>query len=207
MILGPLKLVLRLVGLALSLCVLYLAVTFVQIWLTGQQHATNNANAIVVFGTTENDGVPSPELTARLDEALSLYNDGRAPYIAVTGGKQPGDVYTEAGVSRDFLVAHGVPASRVIVGGGNDTWENVASVAPTLVRRHLTDVLTVTDQFHEYRAMAISSDQGLSPHPTPTTTSPIGGVSLVGYYAKETLEVSVARVVGYQHLSRWLHHD
>ena len=72
MIFGPLKLLLRLIGLVLALAVLYFAVTFVQIWMTGQQHSTNNADAIMVFGTTEDNGTPSAELTSRLNEALAL---------------------------------------------------------------------------------------------------------------------------------------
>ncbi len=205
MIFGPLKLLLRLIGLVLTLAVLYFAVTFVQIWMTGQQHSTNHADVIMVFGTTEDNGTPSAELTSRLNEALALYDAHRAPFVAVTGGKLPGDVYTEAGVSATYLETHGVPRSAIILGGGHDTWQNVASVANALKSRHLRTVLTVTDPFHEYRAMAISSDQGFSPSPTPTTTSPITGSGLALNYFKETMEVGAARFVGYERLSRWLH--
>jgi len=53
---------------------------------------------------------------------------GRAPWIAVTGGKRPGDIYTEAGASATYLEAHGVPASKILEGSGTDTWENVKTV-------------------------------------------------------------------------------
>ena len=93
MILGPLKLLLRVLSAVVSLAVLYFGVTFIQIWLTGHEHSTAKAQAILVFGTTEDNGTPSAELQARLDQALLLYRDGRAPWIAVTGGNRPGDVY------------------------------------------------------------------------------------------------------------------
>ena len=193
----------RLAVAAALVLVAYFSITLAQIWLRGREHSSRDAAAILVFGTTEDNGTPSAELTDRLETALALYRAGRAGYVAVTGSRQPGDRYTEAGVSATFLERHGVPADRVIVGGGVDTWQNVESVAPTLVRRGLTTVLTVTDPFHEYRAMAIASDLGLTPFPSPVADSPTVHYGLWRYYLKEALEVGVARVVGYQRLSEW----
>ena len=91
MIFGPIKLVLKIVSLVMSLIILYFGITFVQIWMRGGEHSTQNAQAILVFGTAQNNCVPSFELAARLQGALYLFNAHRAPLIAVTGGKQRGD--------------------------------------------------------------------------------------------------------------------
>ncbi len=203
MIFWPLKMAFRIVTLVVLVIVGYFAVTFVQIWLTGRHHSSANAQAILVFGTAELNGKPSAELRARLNEALTLYDAGRAPWVAVTGGNQPGDVYTEAGVSAAFLEAHGVPKNRVIVGGGDDTWQNVQSVAGQLLARHLTTVLVVTDPFHEDRAMANASSQGLTPLPAPVSNSPTVKFSLWRYYLKETIAVGLGRIIGYGTLSSW----
>ena len=90
MIFGPIKLILRIIMTLITVVILYFAVTFVQIWMTGHEHSTKDAQAILVFGTTEDNGTPSPELQARLDQALVLWHKHRAPWIAVTGGKRPG---------------------------------------------------------------------------------------------------------------------
>jgi uncharacterized SAM-binding protein YcdF (DUF218 family) len=203
MIFWPLKMVLRIVSVLIFLVVLYFAITFVQIWLTGHEHSKENAQAILVFGTTEDNGTPSAELTVRLDHALALYRAGRAPWIAVTGGNRPGDHFTEAGVSATYLEAHGVPASKILKGAGNDTWQNVVTVMPELTKHHIVTVLTVTDPFHEFRAMAISSAQGLKPQPSPVSNSPTIHFSLWLYYLKETLAVGVGRIIGYGTLSSW----
>lgn len=203
MIFGPIKLIMRVMSLLLTLIILYFAVTFVQIYQRGHEHSTNSAQAILVFGTTENNGAPSPELAARLDQALNLYHAGRAPWLVVTGGNRPGDVYTEAGVSATYLEHHGVASSKILIGGGTDTWQNVTSVIKTLRAHHVKTVITVTDPFHEYRAMAIASDQGLTAFPSPVTNSPTSKHSLWRYYLKETLEVGAGRVVGYGRLSSW----
>lgn len=203
LIFAPLRLAIRIVSAILTIVILYFAVTFVQIWLTGRIHSVSHAQAILVFGTTENNGKPSQELTDRLNEALSVYRAGRAPWIAVTGGNRPGDKYTEAGVSATYLEAHGVPKDRVIVGGGNDTWQNVESVARQLKSHLLYDLITVTDPFHEYRAMANASSQGFYPVPSPVENSPTVKHSLWLFYLKETLAVGVGRLIGYGRLSSW----
>jgi uncharacterized SAM-binding protein YcdF (DUF218 family) len=202
-IFGPIKLVIKIVSAILILILLYFAVTFLQIWLTSHEHSNADAQAILVFGTTEDNGVPSPELQARLDQALTLYKEGRAPWVAVTGGNRPGDAYTEAGVSASYLEQHGVPASRILQGGGDDTWQNVKTVMPLLDEHSIVTVITVTDPFHEYRAMAISSTQGLKPLPSPVMDSPTIKHSLWRYYLKETLDVGVGRIIGYGRLSSW----
>ena len=203
MIFWPIKLAFRIVSALVSLAVLYFAVTFVQIWLTSHEHSSSKAQAILVFGTAQDNGVPSPALAARLNQALVLYHEGRAAWVVVTGGKQPADVYTEAGVSAAYLVAHGVAKNRILKGGGNDTWQNVSSVIVAMRSHHLRTVLSVTDPFHEYRAMAIASAQGLSPSPSPVPDSPTIKHSLWLYYARETLAVGLGRIVGYGTLSSW----
>lgn len=203
MIFGPIKLVLRIFTTLLAVVIIYFAVTFVQIWMTGHEHSTRHAQAILVFGTTETNGTPSPALKARLDQALVLWRRERAPWIAVTGGKRPGDAYTEAGVSSTYLEAHGVPASKILKGSGTDTWRNVVTVLPTLKSHHITTVLTVTDPFHEDRAMAVSSSLGLTPYPSPVRDSPAVEHSLWKDYLKETVEVGVGRIIGYQHFHSW----
>jgi uncharacterized SAM-binding protein YcdF (DUF218 family) len=202
-ILGPLRPVLRVVALFVAVLVVYFGVTFVQIWLRGHEHSTARAQAILIFGTTEDDGTPSAELTVRLAHALALFRDGRAPLVAVTGGKRPGDLYTEGGVSATYLERHGVPAKDILIGAGSDTWQNVATVLPALQAHRVRTVLTVTDPFHEYRAMAIAAAQGLVPYPSPVSDSPTVHYSLWRYYLKETLEVGVGRIVGYRRLSSW----
>ena len=200
-----LRWVLRVCVVLAASVVLYVSVTAVQVWLTSRQTSENHANAIVVFGTAEYNGVPSADLEARLNETLALYQLGRAPLIAVTGGKQPGDLYSEAGVSAAYLHIHGVPLSKIVVGGGSDTYQNVQSITPGLQDQGVKTVLVVTDPFHEDRAMAILTTFGFSPSPDPTTSSPITGWATVPYFAKETIAVSAGRLVGYGRLSSTSH--
>jgi len=178
----------------------YLIVTAVQVWLTSRHSDARSAQAVVVMGAAQYNGVPSPDLAARLADAASLWHRHLAPLIVATGYKEPGDRYTEAEASYAWLVAHGVPGDAVVEVGGNDSWSNLYDAAGALHRRSLDTVLIVTDGFHEDRSLAIATDVGLRAMPVPVTHSPISGWSTVPYFAKETLGVAVGRVIGYSRL-------
>ncbi len=197
---GPVRLALKIVGLVVAGLLVYFAVTLVQVWLTSRHYDPSKAQAIVVMGAAQYDGVPSPDLRARLDEALLLYLKGYAPLIAVTGSKERGDQFTEAESGAHYLEDHGVPPSAILEAGGDDSWMNLADVAPELRRVGVHSVLVVTDPFHEDRSMAIASDLGLEPTPTPTRSSPISGWSTVPYFLKEGFGVALGRVIGFQNL-------
>jgi uncharacterized SAM-binding protein YcdF (DUF218 family) len=125
--------------------------------------------------------------------------------VSVTGGKKPGDLYTEAQISATWLESMGVPSTAIVLGGGADSWDNVQSVASQLKAMGVSTVLVVTDPFHEDRAMAIVSSFGFSPSPTPSQHSPIRGFATVGYLVKEAAEVGIGRIIGYGELSRIAH--
>jgi uncharacterized SAM-binding protein YcdF (DUF218 family) len=197
------RLLVKIVLALFAAIVVYFVVTGVQIWLTSRRYEPHQAGAIVVMGAAQYNGVPSPDLKARLDEALSLYESGFSRLVVVTGYKEKGDHFTEAEAGARYLEAQGIPAAQVVEVGGSDSYENLADAAKPLRAHGVSTILIATDGFHEDRSMAIASGLGFHPWPTPTRHSPITGWSTVPYFAKETLDVSIGRIVGYGTLSRW----
>jgi uncharacterized SAM-binding protein YcdF (DUF218 family) len=195
---------LRIVLLVVAAIVLYFAVTLAQVWLTSRHYEPHPAGAILVMGAAQYDCVPSPDLHARLDQALTLYRRHYAHLIMVAGSKEPGDRCTEAESGAMYLENKGVPSGDILQAGGNNTYDNIESAAPVLARHGAKVVLVTTDPFHEARSMAIASDFSLSPSPTPTQSSPITGWSTVPYFLKEAVGVGFGRIIGYDHLE-WLH--
>ena len=96
--------------LALAALVLYEAVTFGQVWLTSRRDEARQSQAIVVLGAAQYNGRPSAVLRARLDHAADLWHRRLAPIVVVTGGRRPGDRFTEASSSAAYLGRKGVPA-------------------------------------------------------------------------------------------------
>jgi vancomycin permeability regulator SanA len=178
----------------------YFVVTGVQVWLTSRHSDAHPAQAAVVMGAAEYDGVPSPDLAARLQDASDLWHRGLVNTIVVTGSKKPGDRYTEAEASATWLTQHGVAPADILQTGGDDSWANLSDAASVLHDRGLERVLVVTDGFHEDRSLAIATTVGLQASPVPVQGSPISGLATVPYFAKETIGVAIGRVVGYSRL-------
>ena len=205
MLFAPLRWALRLAVLVVAAIVLYFGITLVQVWLTSRQYDPHPAGAILVMGAAQYDCVPSPDLRARLDQAATLYHQGYAHLIMVTGNKKPGDKCTESQSGAMYLEAvKGVPRSAILQAGGDDSYQNIADAQPALLAHGAKVVLVTTDPFHEDRSMAIATDLALTPSPTPTQSSPITGWSTVPYFVKEAIGVGFGRIIGYNHLE-WLH--
>ena len=179
--------------------VLYVAVTFTQVWLASRRDGAHTAQAIVVFGAAQYNGRPSEVLKARLDHAVDLYHRHVAPYIVVTGGRQPGDNFTEATASADYLHTKGVPDTDILREvSGHSSWQSLASTAGFLKARHIKDVVLVSDPFHSLRIGGMAAELGLDASTSPTRTSPIKGVDAAEYMGRETVAVAVGRVVGFR---------
>ena len=198
-----LKIGLRVALFGAALVFLYLAVTFFQVWSASRRDNRRPSQAIVVLGAAQYNGRPSRVLAARLDHAIDLYRAHVAPTIVVTGGQQPGDKYTEAGASADYLHAHGVADNAILrETTGRTSWESLAAAARFLESRHMTRVVLVSDPYHSARIAAIAHEVGLDAVTSPTRTSPIKGFAALKRIFGETLRVGAGRIFGYGRLDR-----
>jgi uncharacterized SAM-binding protein YcdF (DUF218 family) len=139
----------------------------------GDRDDRRPVDAIVVLGAAQYDGRPTPVFAARLDHAVELFGDGLAKYLVVTGGNVPGDRTTEAATARAYAIAHGVPASKILMEDrGRSTLESLEAVGAIFRARHLTSGLFVSDRTHMLRVLRMASDQGIESWGSPTATSP-----------------------------------
>lgn len=188
--------VVRGLAVAVLLAVLYLGVTFAQVFAASRRDGSHPSEAIVVLGAANYDCRPSPVFRQRLDHALALYQDGTAPVIVVTGGKQEGDRCTEAAAGADYLRGQGVPdAGLLLENQGRNSWESLAASTRILHERDMTEVVLVTDGYHALRVRAIADELGLD-----AVVSPSGDRSSVRELIEETGVVAVGRVVGFRRL-------
>ncbi len=195
------RLVVRLLLLLAVVALAYVAVTGVQVWRASRQDDAASADAIVVLGAAQYDGRPSAVYRSRLDHAADLFERDLAPRVVVTGGRQPGDRFTEAASGEGYLISRGVPEEAVdLESGGSNSWSSLRAAA-----RLLGDgdrVLLVSSPYHALRVEQIAAEVGLDPLFSPAPGSGVDGPQRVGRLAGETLAVSVGRLVGYGRLDR-----
>ena len=164
------------------------------IYIQARNDEARQVDAIVVMGAAQYNGRPSEVLSARLDHALHLYDQGYAPLIIVTGGNMPGDVYTEAEVSEQYLLDRGVPQQAILMENeGRDTWDSMQGVAEVAEGRDIDSVLIVSDGFHLFRSERMANKVGFDSYSSAAPDSPIrpGSGNEFSYIIRETGAVIV----------------
>jgi uncharacterized SAM-binding protein YcdF (DUF218 family) len=175
----------------------------VQVWQAAGGDDRRHSEAIIVLGAAQYDGRPSAVFRARLDHAGQLYREGVAPTIVVTGGKQPGDRFTEAGAGAEYLHSLSVPDTAILrETTSHNSWESLAASARFLQRRGIRRVVLVSDPFHSLRIRLIAEELGFDAVTSPTRTSPISGFDEWLRYATEAVRVAFGRVFGFGRLAR-----
>ena len=119
----------RVVGLLLSIALVYGCINLAEVWWVGRSDQARAVDAIVVLGVAQYDGRPSPQLQARLDHVLTLWQEGLSPLVITTGGNQPGDRFTEAEASANYLIDAAVPSESIVQENiGSTTRESLIAV-------------------------------------------------------------------------------
>ena len=189
----------RVAGAAVLAFVLLIASTALAIWWNARQDSRPESDAIVVLGSAQYNGVPSSIFEARLEHAVTLYEDGVAPMIVTVGGRAAGDEFTEAEAGREYLAASGVPGEALLaVPEGVDTLESMRAVSTAFGERGWTSAVVVTDPWHAMRAERMAEDAGIEADSSPTRQGP--AVQTRGtqfrYILRETAAYLLYRVTG-----------
>jgi uncharacterized SAM-binding protein YcdF (DUF218 family) len=196
----PRRLLVGVILLAL-MAISYYTVTLYQVHYTGRSDQTRDVDAIVVMGAAQYDGRPSRQLAARLDHAADLWSKGVARVMVVTGGKQPGDRFTEAEASANYLIERGVPAEAILQEDvSHSTYASLDGVASLLRQRGLFRVLLVSDPFHSLRSRLTAEELGLVAYVSPTRTSPVRGNRATVRELQEAAGIALGRIVGFKRL-------
>lgn len=162
-----------LLAIAILLCVLVPGFISFRVWQVARIDDRTSADAIVVLGAAQYNGVPTPVFQARLEHAADLFDEGVAPQVITVGGNQPGDTYTEAGSGRAYLTELGVPPTAILaVETGSNTVGSLDAVAQTVKDQGGSSVVLVSDPTHSYRSRMMARDVGLEAWTSPTRHGP-----------------------------------
>ena len=189
----------RVFAAAVLAVVLVIASTALAIWWNARQDSRQDADAIVVLGSAQYNGVPSSIFAARLEHAKNLYEAGVAPVIVTVGGKATGDQFTEAEAGRDYLASEGIPGDALLaVPEGVDTLESMRVVSAAFDERGWHSAVLVTDPWHAMRAERMAQDSGIEAQSSPTRQGPAvqTRATQFRYILRETAAYLVYRATG-----------
>lgn len=129
---------------------------------TGRTYTSSTVptrDVAVVFGAGVNaDKTPSDYLKGRLDLAYQLWKTGKVKVILVSGDNGESH-YNEPDVMRNYLIAKGVPAAKVVADyAGFDTY---ATCVRAIRIFGVTSATLVTQSYHLPRALATCRTLGL----------------------------------------------
>lgn len=138
---------------------------------TGARDYAQVASVIVILGArVEPDGQPGPDLRSRTLHAVSLFQQGLAPYVICTGGYR-NDRLSAASVARRLAISLGVPADRILVADGSmTTQEDAMSTRRLMEARGWRTAILVSHPLHLERARLLFEGEGIVAYPSPTST-------------------------------------
>jgi vancomycin permeability regulator SanA len=114
--------------------------------------------ALVLGAQVYSDGTPSAYLAARLDLAKRLLDAGKVRAFLLSGDHSRWE-YDEPGDMEVYLIARGVPASRIVLDyAGFDTYDSCARARRIFGVRQ---AIVVTQSFHIDRAVALCRHLGV----------------------------------------------
>ncbi|MGM9936999.1 MAG: YdcF family protein [Candidatus Ornithomonoglobus sp.] len=126
--------------------------------------ATYNEDYLLILGCGVRGEEPSLALRDRLDTALKYLEKNDTCKIIVSGGQGRDEDISEAEAMRRYLIANGVSSDRILSEDKSTSTTENFRFSNSLVDGGLVNRTTVfiTNDFHIYRATALSKLQGFN---------------------------------------------
>lgn len=160
--------------------------------------AAPQSDYLIVLGAGVNGSAPSLSMVNRLEAALDYLEAYPDAVAIVSGGQGAGEDVTEASAMHDWLVAHGVPESRIVQEEqSTSTRENLEN-SFAIIRSRGGDpaggVAVVSSEYHLYRAKQMARALGAKPLGVAAeTTLP---TMRANYFIREAFAAAYMQVFG-----------
>ena len=160
--------------------------------------ADPQSDYLIVLGAGVNGSAPSLSIVNRLEAALDYLETYPDAVAIVSGGQGAGEDVTEASAMHDWLVAHGMPESRIVQEDqSTSTRENLEN-SFAIIRSRGGDpaggVAVVSSEYHLYRAKQMARALGAKPLGVAAeTTLP---TMRANYFIREAFAAAYMQVFG-----------
>jgi len=155
---SPLRFLFRTALLGIMALILWCGYVFIVINQYGNSNTVTKADAAIVLGAALWNDVPSPALRERLELASKLVENHTVDKLILSGGLgSNGSTKTEAEGMRDYLLAKGIQADKLLLEDkAVNTYENLLFSAAIAKEQGLSGIIIVTHDYHAARALDIA---------------------------------------------------
>lgn len=130
------------------------------------------ADAAIVLGASVWKDRPSPVFAERIKHGIHLYKNGQVQYLIFTGGLSEGDTLSESAAARQYAIAEGIPAEKILTEElSKNTHQNLMQACKHMSAHQLQKVMLVSDPLHMKRAMTMANELQLHAVSAATPTS------------------------------------
>lgn len=196
---APIRWTLKLLYFAVLASAVYVVVSGFQVVfasrLSTEVSAVGPARAVVVLGAPTVGSGPGPDLTARLQQALLLYEAKRAPTIVVTGPPAVAGNAAVTSAASSWLTANGVPAASILTVSATNAASGLSQATSILGKG--AQVIVVTDAIDTLWTKGAAANVGLTAQVSPAVGSERPFYDEPGLLWREATGVAVGRLVDY----------
>lgn len=154
---------------ALTLYSLFCAISIVRY---AERDESAPADCIIVLGAGTDGTTPSPVFRERLNHAVTLYMEGYADTIMLTGGYSPGNAHSDAWIAGQYLLEKGIPEAVIMLEERSTiTQENLIYAKEIMENENLSTCILVSDPLHMKRSMMMAKDYEIEAFSSPTPTT------------------------------------
>ncbi|MFZ6731737.1 YdcF family protein [Undibacterium sp. Ji42W] len=130
------------------------------------------ADAAIILGASVWKDRPSPVFAERIKHGIHLYKNGQVQYLIFTGGLSEGDTLSESTAARQYAIAGGIPAEKILTEeASKNTHQNLVQACKLMRGHQIQNVMLVSDPLHMKRAMAMANALQLHAISSATPTS------------------------------------
>jgi hypothetical protein len=204
---APIRWAFKLLYFAVLAAIVYVVVSGYQV--VAASHLPTSARSVhtapdaVVLGAPLVGGAPGADLTARLQQALLLYQDKVVTHVLVAGSSSAGSTggtgaaspVSQPEAERTWLVAYGVPTANIREVVAQNASTALFDIAGMLGSG--SKVVVVTDAIDALWTKNAASKDGLAPEISPAVGSERVVTSEIGPLWREATGVAVGRLIGY----------
>ena len=153
------KQILKWTSLALAAIILYSLICAASIVIDSNRDDRATADCIIVLGAGTDGKTPNPVFRERLNHAITLYREGYADTILLTGGYSPGNERSDAAIAGLWLESQSIPAEAILLEEKSTiTQENLEFSKEIMENKNLSTAILVSDPLHMKRSMMMAKD-------------------------------------------------